>query len=340
MDDPWSIVPEASRAAAQDAARAAFGRRAVTHLERLIGGNSAQSFRLQAGGRPYVLRIEAARGGIRDPDRSYACLQAGRAAGLTPAIHALDAAQGVAILDFIAPRPLADFPGGAVSLSAELGRMVGRLQTVADYPKFAVFPVLLRAVLDYVRDAGLFTPGRLDRHGDAFEALAGAYPWREGERVASHNDMHPGNLIFDGERLWLIDWEMSFRNDRYFDLALITADTATTPEAEAALLAGWAGRAPAPREADRLAVMKPLARFWHAVLVLSGLPERRPPGSPPIDDLGALTREALRRVRAEDGLRPGSFERALAGAKTELADFIGLYEAPQTQAAMARLATG
>ena len=61
MDDPWSIVGEASREAAHEAAAAAFGRQAVTGIAPLPGGASAASFRLEAGGRAYVLRIEAER---------------------------------------------------------------------------------------------------------------------------------------------------------------------------------------------------------------------------------------------------------------------------------------
>ena len=30
----------------------------------------------------------------------------------------------------------------------------------------------------------------------------------------------PDNMLFDGSRLWLVDWEAAFQNDRYADLAV------------------------------------------------------------------------------------------------------------------------
>jgi aminoglycoside phosphotransferase (APT) family kinase protein len=39
--------------------------------------------------------------------------------------------------------------------------------------------------------------------------------------VLSHNDVNPSNLVYDGNRLLLLDWEVAGRNDRYYDLAAI-----------------------------------------------------------------------------------------------------------------------
>ena len=37
-----------------------------------------------------------------------------------------------------------------------------------------------------------------------------------------HNDpFKPDNMLFEGNRLWLVDWEAAFQNDRYADLAVV-----------------------------------------------------------------------------------------------------------------------
>jgi aminoglycoside phosphotransferase (APT) family kinase protein len=36
--------------------------------------------------------------------------------------------------------------------------------------------------------------------------------------VLSHNDINPSNLVYDGARLMLVDWDMAGPNDRYYDL--------------------------------------------------------------------------------------------------------------------------
>jgi aminoglycoside phosphotransferase (APT) family kinase protein len=347
MDDPWSVVAEPRRAAVRDAVVAAFGRAAVEAVRPLTGGNSATNFRIDVAGRPYALRLEAENGGIRDPERTYPCLEAASAAGLSPAVRYLDPSGGVAIVDFHAPVPLADYPGGALGLAAELGRMVARLQSLAPFPTFGRFAELVRAVFGYVSGSRLFAPGLLDAHAEAFEALAAAYPWAAEPRVASHNDINHNNLLFDGVRLWLIDWETAFRNDPFLDVAVIAGETLLTisqdsssrPDLEAALLGAWLGRAADQRARDRLALMKPLSRFYQVSLMLSGFADRPMPGTP-VTDLAAMTRSEFRAARAQGRLADRSPELPIAYAKILLAEFWELCAAPETKAAMRRLASG
>jgi aminoglycoside phosphotransferase (APT) family kinase protein len=347
MDDWWGVVPEPRREAARDAVAAAFGGAPLEAIRPLSGGNSATSFRIDVAGRAYALRLEAERAGIRDPDRTYPCLEAASAAGLAPAVRHLDRAHGVTILDFHTPVPLADYPGGVPALTAELGRMVARLQALAPFPKFGRFADLVRAMLDYVRASALFAPGLLDPHAEAFETLAEAYPWAGEPRVASHNDINANNLVFDGVRLWLIDWETAFRNDPFADLAVIVRETllritaadTVAPELEDVLLTAWAGRAPVQRDRDRLAVMNPLMRIYQACLLLTQFPERLPSGAP-FPDLAAMTRAEFRAARAEGRLPLGAPEVSLAYARVLLAEFLALSAAPETKAAMQRLAAG
>ena len=40
--------------------------------------------------------------------------------------------------------------------------------------------------------------------------------------VSSPNDLFkPDNILFDGQGVWLVDWEAAFLNDRYADLAVV-----------------------------------------------------------------------------------------------------------------------
>jgi thiamine kinase-like enzyme len=32
--------------------------------------------------------------------------------------------------------------------------------------------------------------------------------------------LKPENILFDGHRVWLLDWKAALVNDRYFDLAI------------------------------------------------------------------------------------------------------------------------
>lgn len=42
---------------------------------------------------------------------------------------------------------------------------------------------------------------------------------RDTRRVVSHNDVNPGNVLWDGARSWLVDWEVAGLGHPYYDLA-------------------------------------------------------------------------------------------------------------------------
>jgi hypothetical protein len=48
-----------------------------------------------------------------------------------------------------------------------------------------------------------------------YAQVASVYPHDDPEMVSSHNDVFkPDNILFDGHRVWLVDWEAAFLNDR------------------------------------------------------------------------------------------------------------------------------
>ena len=62
-----------------------------------------------------------------------------------------------------------------------------------------------------------------------FERVRAAYPWQPDTFVSGHNDPNQFNVLYDGDRLWLIDWETAYRNDPYVDLATLCSALAPTP---------------------------------------------------------------------------------------------------------------
>jgi len=54
-----------------------------------------------------------------------------------------------------------------------------------------------------------------------YNEIVKVYPRNDNEVVASHNDLKPQNIRFDGDHIWLVDWESTFLNDRYVDLAVV-----------------------------------------------------------------------------------------------------------------------
>ena len=159
-------------------------------------------------------------------------------------IRYIDETARIAVIDFIDQRPLKAYPGGSRALAQALGELLSRVQATPVFPDFVNYPDIVARLFAHVRRTGLFAAGLLDGHVERLELLRKAYDAGTPSLVSSHNDPIPSNILFDGERLWLIDWELAYRNDPLVDVAIMLDSLALSPELEDLLLRAWLGRAP------------------------------------------------------------------------------------------------
>jgi hypothetical protein len=86
----------------------------------------------------------------------------------------------------------------------------------------------------------------------------------------SHNDLFkPDNILFAGSRVWLVDWEAAFLNDRYADLAVVANMLVANEAEEQIYLQEYFGTAPNSYQAARFYLMKQLAHMFYAIAFLS-----------------------------------------------------------------------
>jgi hypothetical protein len=325
----FDILPEPHREPARAALLTTADASAGVSLEPLSGGASGALIHRvdRDGAGPLLLRIETARDPFRDPHRSYVCLRTAADGGIAPAVHVADPDAGIVVMDFIDERPIAEHPGGAVGALRELGGRVAQLQATATFPPLLDdFATLLGRMLAMIEDAGVFAPGVLAPVHDGFDQICAAYPWDRDAQVSSHNDINPFNVLFDGERLWLIDWEIAFRNDPFADVACVAnnfgdqvADMGSTDAIEEALLRAWLGRAPDRPTRSRLTLMRQLNRLFYACLMMSTTIGQQPPET----DLDALGVDAFRAEVESGRLALGSPHLLHVMGKMQLAGFLG-----------------
>jgi aminoglycoside phosphotransferase (APT) family kinase protein len=321
LDSPiFEPVPEPQREPARSALAAVFGPAGVTAIERVSGGASgALTYRVEAEGRSFFLRIEARLDApFRNPHQ-YDCMRIAAEAGIAPPLRYADAGTGTAIMDFMPTRPLTDYPGGPPALARDLGRLVARLQQTSPFPAHFEFPKIVAWLLGHLRTSGLFADGLLDAHAAGFERIREAYVWDPAECVSSHNEPNPNNVIFDGERLWLIDWESACRNDRLTDVAILTQYLVPAPELQAALVESWLGRPPDAYLSARLTLMRQLTRLYYAGLLFSVA--ARGARAEPETDLSAPTPAEFGAAVAAGRHTPGSPETMCVLGKMSLAAF-------------------
>jgi aminoglycoside phosphotransferase (APT) family kinase protein len=100
--------------------------------------------------------------------------------------------------------------------------------------------------------------------------VAALYPRHDASTwVASHNDLKAENVLFDGDRVWLVDWEAAFLNDRYVDLAVVANFAVDTEAEEAVFLAAYFGEPAGETRSARFVVLRSLMHAVYATVFLS-----------------------------------------------------------------------
>jgi len=263
-------------------------------VEPLAGGLSNANFTVIDGERRLMARL-----GHDLPfhhvfrDRELAIGRAAHAAGLSPRV--VYAGDGIAVFEFVEGRSLdadgvrAHWPR-ILPLLRHCHATVGR-HLVGPAPFFWVFHVL-RDYAATLRAGGSRMAAALPRFleiADRLEAAQVPLPV-----VFGHHDLLPANVMDDGDRLWLVDWEYGGYGTPLFDLANL-AGNAGMPEAdERALLAGYFEAAPDPALWRAYGAMKVASLLRETLWSLVSELHMAAPGV----DYRAYTAENLQRFEA------------------------------------------
>ena len=339
MPSVIEMVPEARRESVCAALDATFGAKTPGDAQPIVGGVSgAQILRFEVRNRAYVLRLEPERIALNHRQRGFTAMAAAAAEGAAPPVHFADAATGVAIMDFISGRPLSEHPGGPAGMAAALGALIARVQATPPFPVSGDYLEMIAAKLTALATSGLFAQGQLDAHAERLARIRAELPWDAASLVSSHNDPNPRNILFDGQRAWLIDWELAFLNDPLVDIAILTTELVEPQELQDILFEAAFGRAPGRRSRARLSVVRLLTRLFYGCIVLENFTAAP---RPDLDaSLGRLTPALFRAAVADGRLTSGAPETAYAFAKMSLAAFIDGLAAPGFHEALAMARQG
>lgn len=141
-------------------------------------------------------------------------------AGIAPKAHFIDTDARVAIMDFVEETPLSQYPGGAAALAEAVGELLGRIKNVKRFPRFIDYREMVWRLWRWVCRTGVFADGVLAPYSERLDSIRRSYTWDNGHLTSSHNDPVPRNILFDGSRLWCIDWESAYLNDPLVDLSI------------------------------------------------------------------------------------------------------------------------
>ncbi len=331
-EDPFDSLSAEQRENARSALVGAFGRAPIDAITPIAGGAStASTFRVETGERRYLLRVEGEPSPLRNPYQ-YVSMRIAAEAGIAPKIRYVDEVARVCVIDFIAQQPLKTYPGGPGALAHALGALLSRVQATPAFPSFVNYPDIVARLFAHVRRTGLFAAGLLDPHVERLELLREAYDAGLTDLVSSHNDCIPSNILFDGERLWLIDWESAYRNDPLVDVATVLDSLARSPELKDVLLRAWLGRTPDAALYARLELVRALTRLYYAGVVLSA--SAAASWVTGDTDLSAPTVAQFQQAIRAGRIKPGTPEAKHIMGKMFLASFLSGVDTPWLDAAV------
>ncbi len=260
----------------------------------LKGGLSNKSYTVEDAGRKYVVRF-----GQDYPfhhvyrSREIMTARAAHASGFAPEV--VYTGPGVMVSRFVEGKTFAP-----ADVTANIGRVadiVKRFHT--EMPRqisgtgfaFLVFHV----IRDYARTLREGQSRMSDRLPDFLQLAADLEKTQPPLPIIfGHNDFLPANILDDGERLWLIDFEYAGFSTAMFDLAGLASNAGFSDEQSQELLARYFGEKPSPEIVRAHAAMQCASLLREAMWSMVSELHLDAPGA----DYEAYTEENLQRLNA------------------------------------------
>jgi len=190
-------------------------------LRLLTGGLTNRNYQVTVdAGERYVARFSSPKSTLLAIDREaeFHNSQAAAAAGIGPEVVEFAPADGVLVVKWIDGKT---FDDETLDDETQLARVADACRQLHAAPRFATdfdMFVVQRRYLAIVQEFGFRLPPDYLTFEPAVRRIEAALRATAGPTVPCHNDLLAANIMDDGHRIWLIDFEYSGNNDPGFEL--------------------------------------------------------------------------------------------------------------------------
>lgn len=187
----------------------------------------------------YILRVQGSGAVETSWDQHLLILRRAADASIAPPIVHVDATARAVISARVTGVPLPAVLADPAQRARAIADVVRQLRLLHALDASGIAE---RSGVDFARSLWTAQRGRSGfpawaaELGPAFDAIAAVLA-RDARRVVSHNDLNPGNVLWDGARTWLVDWEVAALGHPYYDLAAFLTFLGLTGEVAYGLLA-------------------------------------------------------------------------------------------------------
>jgi thiamine kinase-like enzyme len=193
-----------------------FGRSEAQKISLLSGGLSGASVcKIVVEGQTYLLKLFDPQAAMAAPPSIYQQLVAD--AGIAPPLHYHNELTGVSISGFIESSQIFFLP--PEKIIQELALSIKAIHHIKVDGKAMDLLTLVDGVVQWLQQSDLFRQEVWDEFFIYYHSIRSIYPWNDTLKVLSHNDLNPTNTLWDGNKIWIIDWDVASINDPYVDLA-------------------------------------------------------------------------------------------------------------------------
>jgi thiamine kinase-like enzyme len=189
-------------------------------IEELSGGLTNQNFKVTTPEGRFVVRVSRSQNDLLgiDRDAEFHNTRAAEQSGAGAPFVDYRADLGLLVIGFVGGRSYVNadlrLPGALARVAAACRLLHSGPRFVSDFDMFVRQPTYLRSCLDL----GFPIPDDYQTYEPDFRRIAAALAVDPVPTVPCNNDLLAGNIVDDGERIWLIDYDYAGNNDPFFEL--------------------------------------------------------------------------------------------------------------------------
>lgn len=302
----YAAIPT-TKISAVDAAIGQTIKEPITTVKLLAGGLSeAAVFCISTARAAYMLKI------MPGSDANLLKYKLVAEAGIAPKCFYTDDANGILITEYVQNRPANSVFSAEQTVTA-LSRHISMLHKIVPplNDKKADLTMIFDQTVNWFNEQEFLTGATKAQFLSGYARIREIYPWNDEATVLSHNDLNPRNVLCDGERLWVVDWDASSVGDRYVDLSIASNFFTPSPALEQLFLNTYFDGAPTSVQLARFKIIKPLCRLVYAMkflqLALLNQPAEvafnRDPNEIDLPTIGSLLKSGALSLATNEGLR-------------------------------------
>jgi thiamine kinase-like enzyme len=214
-------------------------------VEELPGGLTNRNLKVTTPGGEYVARLARSDNTLLGIDRDAESFntKAAEASGAGAPFVDYRPDLGVLVIGYVGGRTYANedlrVPGALGRLATAVRMLHAGPRFVSDFDMFMRQPAYLRTC----QDRGFHLPEGYADHERDFRRIQAALAARPLPTVPCNNDLLAGNIVDDGERIWLIDYDYAGNNDAYFELGNTWTECELDDEHLVELVTAYVGHA-------------------------------------------------------------------------------------------------